>query len=197
MRLFALAAAFALAAPAFAQPTAPAPRSARTDPAALSAAQHDAMAKLAMMDGVWRGTAWSMTPSGRHDVVHTERVGPFLGGFLLLIATTVMSGYWTETNIAEVENIFVVLFSTLQYTYLFGILPAMAIAAIDDILCHIRKINPTVRMLIVGVIAFAAAELLYGSRGPDSGVTQFILYGLVGLAPAMLSSWLAQERKAA
>jgi hypothetical protein len=123
-------------------------------------------------------------------------LGPLLGGFLLLIATTVMSGYWDETNIKEVEKIFVVLFSTLQYTYLFGILPALAMAAIDDILCHVRRINPTVRMLIVGAIAFAAAELLYGSRGPDSGVTQFILYGLVGLVPAMLSSWLAQEKKA-
>src|ERR1700759_1602996 len=89
-------------------------------------------------------------------------VGPFLGGFLLLIATTVMSGYWTETNIGEVEKIFVVLFSMLQYPYLFGILPAMALAAIDDILYHVRRINPTVRMLIVGAIAFAAAEVLYG-----------------------------------
>src|SRR5947199_7290460 len=121
-------------------------------------------------------------------------LGSFLGGFFLLIATTVMSGYWTETNIGEVEKIFVVLFSTLQYTYLFGILPAMAIAAIDDILCHVRNINPTARMLIVGAIAFAAAELLYGGRGADSGALQFILYGLVGLVPAMLSSWLAQDR---
>ena len=124
-------------------------------------------------------------------------VGPFLGGFLLLIATTVMSGYWTETNIGEVKKIFVVLFSTLQYTYLFGILPAMALAAIDDILYHVERINPTVRMLIVGVIGFIAAELLFGSRGSDSGALQFILYGLVGLAPAMLSSWLAQDKKAA
>ena len=61
-------------------------------------------------------------------------LAPFLGGFLLLIATTVMSGYWTETNVGEVEKIFVVLFSTLQYTYLFGILPALAFAAIDDII---------------------------------------------------------------
>jgi hypothetical protein len=122
-------------------------------------------------------------------------VGPFLGGFLLLIATTVMSGYWTKTDIGEVEKLFVVLFSTLQYTYLFGILPAMAIAAIDDILYHIKRINPTLRMLIVGAIAFAAAELLYGGRGSDSGALQFILYGLVGLAPAMLSSWLAQDKK--
>jgi uncharacterized membrane protein YeaQ/YmgE (transglycosylase-associated protein family) len=124
-------------------------------------------------------------------------VGPFLGGFLLLIATTVMSGYWTETSIGEVEKIFVVLFSTLQYTYLFGILPAMALAAIDDILYHVRRINPTLRMLIVGAIAFAVAEVLYGGRGSESGALQFILYGLVGLVPAMLSSWLAQDNKPA
>jgi hypothetical protein len=124
-------------------------------------------------------------------------LGPLLGGFLLLIATTVMSGYWTETSIAEVEKIFVVLFSTLQYTYLFGILPAMAIAAIDDILYHLKRISHTVRMLIVGAIAFIAAELLYGGRGADSGALQFILYGLVGLVPAMLSSWLARDNKAA
>ena len=124
-------------------------------------------------------------------------LGPFLGGFLLLIATTVMSGYWNDTNIAEVKKLFVVLFSTLQYTYLFGILPAMALAAIDDILYHVKRINPTLRMLIVGAIAFAAAELLYGNRGSDSGALQFILYGLVGLVPAMLSSWLAQDKKAA
>src|SRR5947208_9157948 len=89
-------------------------------------------------------------------------VAPFLGGFLLLIATTVMSGYWTETNIGEVEKIFVVLFSTLLYTYLFGILPALAFAAIDDIICHIRRITPPLRMLIVGALAFAAAEVVYG-----------------------------------
>jgi hypothetical protein len=122
---------------------------------------------------------------------------PLLGGFLLLIATTVMSGYWDETNLSEVKKIFVVLFSTLQYTYLFGILPALALAAVDDILYHVRKINPTVRMLILGAIGFTAAELLYGGRGADSGVKQFILYGLVGLVPAMLSSWLAQDKKTA
>jgi hypothetical protein len=124
-------------------------------------------------------------------------LGPFLGGFLLLIATTVMSGYWNETSIGEVEKLFVVLFSTLQYTYLFGILPALGIAAIDDILYHVKRITPAIRMLIVGVIAFAAAELLYGGRGSDSGALQFFLYGLVGLVPAVLSSWLAQDKKAA
>src|SRR4051794_29936293 len=124
-------------------------------------------------------------------------LAPFLGGFLLLIATTVMSGYWTETNIGEVKTVIVVLFSTLQYTYLFGILPALAFAAIDDIICHIRKINPTLRMLIVGVLAFSAAELVYGGRGSEGGPLQFVLYGLVGLVPTMLCSWLAQENTAA
>ena len=47
------------------------------------------------------------------------------------------------------------------------------------------------RVLIAAAIGFAASSLLYGSRGPDSGVMQFLLYGLVGLVPAMLSSWLA------
>ncbi len=31
------------------------------------------------------------------------------------------------------------------------------------------------------------------TRGPDTGTTQFLLYGLVGLAPALLSSWLAHR----
>jgi hypothetical protein len=55
------------------------------DPAALISAERDAMTRLAIMDGVWRGTAWSMTPAGRHDVVHTERVGPFLGGAVKVV----------------------------------------------------------------------------------------------------------------
>jgi hypothetical protein len=67
------------------------------------------------------------------------------------------------------------------------------IGAVDDILFHVKKIGWPVRMLIVGAISFIAAELLYGSRGPDSGVTQFILYGLVGFIPGTVSSWLAHE----
>jgi peptidoglycan/LPS O-acetylase OafA/YrhL len=38
-----------------------------------------------------------------------------------------------------------------------------------------------------------AAELLYGSRGPDSGALQFILYGLVGFFPATICSWLSHR----
>jgi hypothetical protein len=52
----------------------------RPDSAVLQAAQRQAMAPLARMDGVWRGPAWSITPAGRHDIVQTERIGTFLGG---------------------------------------------------------------------------------------------------------------------
>src|ERR1700681_3851325 len=102
-------------------------------------------------------------------------LGPLLGGFWLLLATTYMSGYWTDTNLAEVAKLFVVFASTLQYSYLFGLLPALMLGAVDDILFHVKRMALVVRMLIVGLIGFAAAELLYGSRGPDSGALQFIL----------------------
>jgi hypothetical protein len=120
-------------------------------------------------------------------------LAPLLGGFILLLVTTYTSGYWTHTDLAEVQKLFVVFAKTLQYSYLFGILPTLMMAAVDDILFHVERIRPVARMLIVGVLSFLGAELLYGSRGPDSGVMQFILYGLVGFIPAVVSSWLAHE----
>ena len=51
------------------------------DPAKRIGLQKEAMAPLDLMNGVWRGTAWTMLPSGeKHTVTHTERVGPFLDG---------------------------------------------------------------------------------------------------------------------
>jgi Family of unknown function (DUF5413) len=120
-------------------------------------------------------------------------LGPLLGGFWLLLVTTYMSGYWTDTNLAEVKKLFVVFATTLQYSYLFGVLPALMLGAVDDILFHIKRIGPVARMLLVGTVAFISAELLYGSRGPDSGVIQFILYGLVGFIPFTVSSWLTHK----
>ena len=120
-------------------------------------------------------------------------IGPFFGGFLLLLATTVSSGYWTQTNWGEVGKFFATFVKTLPFSYLFGIVPGLMVGAVDDILLHVPRIRPVLRMLIVGVIGFAAAELLYGSRGPDSGVVQFILYGLVACVPATLSSWLSHK----
>ncbi len=118
-------------------------------------------------------------------------LGPFIGGLLLLFVTSYLSGYWSQTNLTEVKKFFVVLFKSLQYSYLFGLLPALMIGAVDDIICHIRRISPVLRMLLVGVIAFFATAFLYGGRGPDMGAVQFVLYGIVGLVPAVLSSWLA------
>jgi uncharacterized protein DUF5413 len=120
-------------------------------------------------------------------------IGPLVGGFLMLLATTVASGYWNETSMAEIGKFLGAFVKTLQYSYLFGIVPALMVGAIDDILYHVKRISPAARMLILGVVGFAAASLLYGSRGPDTGAAQFVLYGIVGLVPAMLSSWLTHR----
>jgi hypothetical protein len=119
-------------------------------------------------------------------------LGPLFGGFLLLLATTVMSDYWSHPpSLSEVDKLLIVFLRTLQYSYLFGLLPALMLGAVDDIVLHIKRIGPRLRVLIVGVIGFTAAELLYGSRGPDSGVLQFILFGLVGFVPGTVSSGVA------
>ena len=58
----------------------------RPDPATLIAAQREAMLPLAFMDGVWRGPAWTILPSGeKHNVTQTERIGPFLDGSVKVI----------------------------------------------------------------------------------------------------------------
>jgi hypothetical protein len=120
-------------------------------------------------------------------------IGPFFGGFWLLLTTTMMSGYLSSASVAEIGKLFAVFFKTLQYSYLFGILPALMLGAVDDILWHVKRIVPVLRVLLVGLVGFAAAELMYGSRGPDSGALQFVMYGLVGFIPATLSSFLAHR----
>lgn len=58
----------------------------RPDTATLLAAQRAAMAPFAYMDGVWRGPAWTLQPSGeKHNVTQTERIGPFLDGTVKVI----------------------------------------------------------------------------------------------------------------
>ena len=58
----------------------------RPDPAALLAAQRDAMATFAFMDGVWRGPATTEQASGdKHAITQTERIGPLLGGSVKVI----------------------------------------------------------------------------------------------------------------
>ena len=58
----------------------------RPDPATLIAAQREAMVALAFMDGVWRGPAWVIVPSGeKHTITQTERIGAFLDGSVKVI----------------------------------------------------------------------------------------------------------------
>jgi hypothetical protein len=121
-------------------------------------------------------------------------VGPLLGGFWLLLTTSIMSGYFSHPpTAAEIGKLIAVFFTTLHFSYLFGLLPALMIGAIEDILWHIKRIGPTLRILLVGVIAFGAAELLYGSRGQDAGLFQFIMYGLVGFIPGTVSAFLVHK----
>ena len=121
-------------------------------------------------------------------------VGPLLGGFWLLLTSTITSGYWSnQLNAAQVGKLVTVFVTTVQYSYLFGILPALMIGAIDDILFHVRRIGPVLRMLLVGTAAFVAAAMTYGSRGSDSGLFQMVMYGLVGFIPGTVSSWLVHK----
>lgn len=50
------------------------------------AAQRDAMARLAILDGIWRGKGSIVLPDGKkHEIVQTERVGPFLDGTVKMV----------------------------------------------------------------------------------------------------------------
>lgn len=58
----------------------------RPDPAKVIAAQREALRKLSFMDGVWRGDASTVLPSGeKHGITQTERIGPFLDGSVKVI----------------------------------------------------------------------------------------------------------------
>jgi hypothetical protein len=64
----------------------PARSQAHPDPGALLQVQREAMAPLQAMDGVWRGPAWTLLPNGeKHEIVQTERIGPFLDGSVKVI----------------------------------------------------------------------------------------------------------------
>jgi hypothetical protein len=58
----------------------------RPDPEMMIGAQKEAMARLAFMDGVWRGPAWTILETGeRHNITQTERIGPMLDGSIKVI----------------------------------------------------------------------------------------------------------------
>jgi hypothetical protein len=56
------------------------------DPAALIAAQKEAMKLFAPMNGVWRGPAWTVVAGGKKlELTQTERAGPMLDGTLKIV----------------------------------------------------------------------------------------------------------------
>ncbi|WP_269533451.1 DUF1579 domain-containing protein [Chitinimonas sp. BJYL2] len=58
----------------------------RPDPAKTLPAQREAQSRLAVMDGEWRGTAWTLLPNGeKHTLTQTERVGTLLDGTIRLV----------------------------------------------------------------------------------------------------------------
>lgn len=62
------------------------PAAAQPDMTGAVAAQKEAMKPLAILDGLWRGPAYSIDPTGkRHDLTQTERVGPFLDGAVKVV----------------------------------------------------------------------------------------------------------------
>ena len=66
-------------------------------------------------------------------------LAPPLGGFFVLLANTVTSGYWSHPpSLSETEKLVAVFVKTFQYSYLLGILPALMIGAVDDILVHFK-----------------------------------------------------------
>jgi hypothetical protein len=72
----AIALSLTCATPALAQP----------DPAQAIAAQKEAMKMLSVMDGTWRGSAWTIDPTGkRHDVTQTERAGSMVEGTVKVV----------------------------------------------------------------------------------------------------------------
>ncbi len=82
----------------------------REDPAVTIAAQKEAIRKLAWMDGVWRGQASTILPSGiKHEVTQTERIGPFLDGSVKVMEGR---GYDTKTGNVTFNALGVVSYNT-------------------------------------------------------------------------------------
>jgi len=67
-----------------------------------------------------------------------------LGGFWLLLTTTVCLAIGAIRRACpEAEKLLAVFASTLQYSYLFGVLPALMLGAVDDILFTSNEWRPS------------------------------------------------------
>ena len=122
-------------------------------------------------------------------------IGPFVGGLLMLFAITMASGYWAQTDWREVGKFFGTFVKTLQYSYLFGVVPALMIGAIDGVIPVSRAADS-----LVGAPMHRGRDRVHGhgtalwlARPGHRRDAVHPLYGLVGGVPAVLSSWLAHK----
>jgi hypothetical protein len=75
----------------------PAPGQERLDPSQPTAAQQEALGRLSFMDGVWRGPAWTISPSGEKSLItQTERIGSLMERSVKVIQRR---GYDVDGNI--------------------------------------------------------------------------------------------------
>jgi hypothetical protein len=72
------------------------PLAAQTADSATLQAERDALAKLAWMDGNWRGEAVTGSGATAHHVTQTERIGPLLGGTIKLLEG---KGFGSDGNV--------------------------------------------------------------------------------------------------
>jgi hypothetical protein len=84
------------------------------NPDTLIAQQRDAMAPLAFLNGVWRGPAWMVLPSGEKlTFTQTERFGPFLDA-----SVKVIDGRSYGSNGKLLFNAFAILsYDSAQHSY--------------------------------------------------------------------------------
>jgi hypothetical protein len=90
-------------------------RAQRPDPAATVAAQKEAMKSLALLDGVWRGPAWTLLENGqKQEMIQTERIGPFLDGAIRVVEGR---GYDAATGAATFNAFAVISYDATQKSY--------------------------------------------------------------------------------
>ena len=77
-------------------------RAQQPSPEVLKATQREQLMPFRTMDGIWRGTAWTILPSGKKvEMIQTERVGDMLDG-----AVKVVEGKGYDSEGAVVFNAF-------------------------------------------------------------------------------------------
>jgi hypothetical protein len=83
--------------------------------AAMIGAQREAQRALAALDGVWRGSAWTILPSGeKHDSIQTQRVGLMLHGSTRVIE----SRSYSTDGTPESESVTIISYVPSIKTYL-------------------------------------------------------------------------------